>query len=130
MAVLSFLTLEDFVSEVKCGPVRVEGISRTVPSKQPGGDLVEWYVLATAKVDDDIVMFSVRVGRCLAIFIKNESHHADNVEKAEQLVKEYLQGQGLEVRPGTWEPAQVMENLSGGSAELWHFEDKVLVANE
>jgi hypothetical protein len=130
MAVLSFLRLEDFVEEVKADcPVRVESISRTIPSKQPGGDLVEWYVLVTTKADDDIVMFSIRVGRCLSIFAKNEPHHVVNAKRAEQLIKDHLESEGLEVRPGTWEPYTVMENLSDGSAGLWHFEDKRLVSN-
>lgn len=135
MAILSLLKLEDFVEEIKAlDPIlqpiiRIESISRTLPGKQPGGDLMEWYVLVTTKSDDDIVMFSIRVGQCLAIFAKNELGHVVNVKKAEQLIKDHLESKGFEVRPGTWEPSSVMENLSAGSAGLWHFEDKMLVSN-
>ena len=133
MAILSFLRLEDFVEEAKTDyshePLRVEGVSRIVPNKPPGGDLIEWYVLVTTKIDDDIVMYSIRVGRCLAIFAKNESYHVLNVRKAEHLLKAHLTREGFEVRPGLWEPSSIMENLSDGRAGLWHFKEKMMVAN-
>ena len=132
MAILSFLQLEDFVNEIPdAHKVRVEGINRTLPSKSPGDDLAEWYVLVTTRLDTDcIAVFSIRVGRCLAIFVENHSYIVDNAILAEKLIKEHLQAQGFDIGPGTWEPTQVMENLSNGSAGLWHFEDTRLVPNE
>lgn len=123
--VLAFFTLEEFIDHVGCddGAVRLENFSRTESSGAQIGPLLRWWILVTARLDDHVAMFSVLVGETWQVFASHEPYHHENVLQACDLVRRYLEEQGLQVLPGMWNPKVCQDNLLRGSAGLWRFDE-------
>jgi len=122
--VLAFFTLKEFVEHVGCdGAVRVENFSRTESTGAQIGPLLQWWILATARMDGYVAMFSILVGQTWKVFAEHEPYHRENVLQAGDLVKRHLEERGLQVLPGIWNPKASRNNLLRGSAGLWRFDE-------
>lgn len=129
--IVAFFSLEDFVEEVipLDNLIRVESINRSLPSKGGPSPLLQWWVIITAQLTDQIAMCSLPTGSTWEIFAKDRSYHHDNAHQAATLIRQYLEAQGFAVGKGILNPGVVMDNIVRASADLWHFEDTKLVPN-
>lgn len=126
---IAYLSLDDFINYVvpniqEDHQIRVEAIRRNI------GDNVQWIVVITSKTYGGVALLSILVGQAWKFAVRDEPWHHDNADKAARLIRRELGNSGFATAPGVWNPQAVLDNLVYGTADLWHFEDHRLVANE
>jgi hypothetical protein len=123
--VLAFLSLEDFAEEVIPleNLVRVESVTRPLPTKAGPSRLLQWLVIVTARLaDGQTAVCYILIDEAWEIFARDETHRHDNAGQAATLVRQYLEAQDFIVGKGILNPGVVMDNVVKASTDLWHFE--------
>lgn len=120
---LTFFTLADFAAEVKRRGLRVvrcEAIQQDKGMGQGAPSAMRAYRLILTALDGATVLAcTLPIGGVWAIFAGDQPHHAENLERAEQILTRHLTGLGIDVRPGLYHH----ESDGLATADLWRFDE-------
>lgn len=133
LSILNFGSLEEFAEgmrwDAKDNVVRVEGVIRKEPNRAIGDHWVHYLVVVTALMrDGNTAACLLEVGGCWDFDRRHgQSHHSRNLDRALEMVRDYLAGQGFTVAPGIWNSRAMLENGFLASTNLWSFQGNELV---
>ena len=129
---LTFFSLDDFLAELKrreFGFVRCEATTHDRGGRQ-AGPLRRYMVTLTAHDEQvsEVLVCTLIVGECWALFADHEPHHGENLVTAKEIVCAHLADSGLTVLPGVYHH----EKDGRATCGLWRFdrESKRLVPTQ
>jgi hypothetical protein len=127
---LTFFSLDDFLAELKrreFGFVRCEATTLDRGGGQ-AGPLRSYMITLTAHDEQisEVLVCTLIVGECWALFADHEPHHSENLATAKEIICAHLVDNDLTVLPGVYHH----EKDGRATCDLWRFdrESKRLVA--